>query len=60
MNLGAGPMPEWLKFCALHFGSPGSRVQILGADLFHSPAMLYRYPTYKKNRGRLAQMLAQG
>ena len=46
--LRAGPMAEWLKFCMLHFGSLSSRVQILGADLLHLSAMLWRYPAYKK------------
>ena len=41
---GAGPMAQWLKFC---FGDPGSWVRILGADLLHLSAMLWRHLTYK-------------
>ena len=44
---GADPMPEWLKFCMLHFSSPGSWVQIPRADLRHSSAILWSHPTYK-------------
>ena len=40
-------MAKWLKFHMLYFGSPGSQVQITGADLLHSSAMLWRDPTYK-------------
>ena len=40
LNLGAAPVAEWLKFHMLHFGGPGSQVQILGTDLLHSSAML--------------------
>ena len=31
---------SWLKFCTLHFGGPGSWVQILGTDLHRLSAML--------------------
>ena len=40
-------MGEWLKFHALRFGGLGSWVQILGADLLHSPARLWWCPTHK-------------
>ena len=43
-------MAKWLKFGALHFSSPGSQVQILGVDLFHSSAMLGGI-LHRKNRG---------
>ena len=42
-----GPVAKCLKFPVLCFGSPGSWVQILGADLLHSSAMLWRHPIYK-------------
>ena len=41
------PMAEWLKFHALSFSGPGLWVQIPGADLLHSSAMLWGHPTYK-------------
>ena len=43
-------MAGLLKFQALRFGGLGLWVQILGADLLHSPAMLWKCPTYKKWR----------
>ena len=52
-------MAEWLKFRVLHFGSPGLQVRIPGVD----PAPLISRavePSHIQNRGRLAQMLAQG
>ena len=50
----AGSTAEWLKFCMIPSAAPSLQVQILGADLLHLSAMLWRHPTYK------AQMLAQG
>ena len=44
---GAGSTAEWLKFCAFHFGGPGSWVLILGTDMLHLLAMLWRHPTCK-------------
>ena len=43
----AGPMAQWLKFHRLRYGGMGSRVRILGVDLLHSPATLWRHPTDK-------------
>ena len=43
----AGPLAKWLKSSTFHFLGLGSRVQIPGADLLHSSAMLWRHPTYK-------------
>ena len=43
-----GLMAKWLKFCVLCFGHPGSWGWILGMDLLHSPAVLWRCPTNKK------------
>ena len=40
-------MTKWLKFCVFHFGGLGSQVQIPGADLLYSSAMLWRDPTHK-------------
>ena len=45
--LGVCLVADWLKSHALHFSGPGSRVRILGMDLLHSAAMLWRCPTYK-------------
>ena len=42
------------------FRGPGSWVQILGMDLHHSSAMLWRAASHVQNRGRCAQMSAQG
>ena len=44
---GPGPVAEWLKLHVLHFSGAGSNVRILGADLLHSPAMLWWCPTYE-------------
>ena len=55
-NTGPGPVAKWLKFGVVLFGGPGSQVQILGADLLHSPTVAMSHMS--KNR-RLAQMLAQ-
>ena len=53
------PSDVVVKFGMLCVGSPGSWVQIPTVDLRYSSAILRWGPTYK-NRGRLAQMLAQG
>ena len=44
---GGQPRGAVFKFGAFHFGSPGSCIQILGSDLHHSSAVLWRQPTYK-------------
>ena len=44
---GPSPTAEWFKSHMLHFSSPGLQVRILGADLLHSSAMLWRHPIYK-------------
>ena len=41
------PLGAVVKFGVLCFGSLGSRVQIPGADLLHSSAMLWWQPTYE-------------
>ena len=46
--LGPDPVAKWLKFCVLCFGGQGSQDWILGTDLLHSSAMLWRHLTYKK------------
>ena len=47
-----------VEFNALCFGSPGSWVRILGVDL---PLTCHaEVATHIQNKGRLAQMLAQG
>ena len=48
-----------VKSGALHFGGLGLQVQILGVDLHHSSSHAVAV-THILNRGRLAQMLAQG
>ena len=48
-----------IKFDTLHFGSLGLWVQMPGADLHHSSSHAL-VVTHIRNRGRLAQMLAQG
>ena len=40
-------MAWWLKLCMLRFSSLALLAWILGADLLHSSAMLWRHPTYK-------------
>ena len=47
-------MAEWLEFPVLRFGRLGSRVQIPGVDLLHSPDMLWWCTMHKKNGGGLA------
>ena len=51
---------EWLKFHKHPFGGPGLQVQILGADLTPLTNHAVEVSRIQKNRGRLAQMLAQG
>ena len=36
-----------VKFDVLHLGGLGSRVLILGKDLYHSSAILWQHVTYK-------------
>ena len=58
-NMWTIPMAEWLKFCALHFSSPG----FAGSDPWCRPTPLISHAveaSHIQNRGRLAQMLAQG
>ena len=57
--LGASLVAEWLKFCVLRFGGPGSQVQILGTDPLHSSGHALE-ASHVQKRGRLAQMLEQG
>ena len=45
--MGASPVAEWFKYHMLHFSRLRSWVRIPGADLLHSPAMLWQHPTYK-------------
>ena len=40
-------MAERLNFHELCFGGPDLWVRILGVDLLHTSAMLWRHPTYK-------------
>ena len=44
-----------VKFSMFHFGGPGSQVQLPIALVSHAVVV-----THIQNRGRLAQMLAQG
>ena len=48
-----------VKSGALHFGGPGSQFWILGTHL-HQPSSHAVVVTHIQNRGKLAQMLAQG
>ena len=48
-----------VESCALHFGGPGWQVWSLGMDLHHSSSHAV-VVSHIQNRGRLAQILAQG
>ena len=41
-DVGGQPCGLVVKFGVIHFGGLGSQVQILGVDLYHSSAMLWR------------------
>ena len=56
---GGCPYGQWLKFHVPCVGSLDLWAQIPGIELLHSSTTLWQHPTYK-NRGRLAQTLAQG
>ena len=48
VNIWGQPRGLEVKFGALCFGGPGSKVWIPGKDLHHSSAMLWRCPTNKR------------
>ena len=65
VNLKRTPTWGWpcgivVKFSALHFSCLGLQVQIPGVDLHHSSVNHAVVATPIQNRGRLAQVLAQG
>ena len=58
-HLRSSPVAEWLKFHLLCFSGPG----FTGSDPGHGPAPLTSHAvavSHIQNRGRLAQVLAQG
>ena len=51
----------WLSgSSSTRFTGRGSRVEIPGVHLLHTPATLWRCPTYKKSAAGLTRMLGQG
>ena len=55
-----GAVAGWLKFHTLSFGCLSLLVQILGTDLLHSSAMLWRCVPHTKKSRRIGTDVSSG